>query len=519
MTSDKQSLEISRLQMFSKIALTVSTGLDLQEVVQLVTDTATEWSGGKFGAFFYNVLDEQNELMQLYTVSGAPIEAFSVFDMPRKTAVFAPTFDGVSVVRSDDIRKDPRYGKLAPHYGMPKGHLPVVSYLAVPVVSASGKVHGSLLIAHDEPAKFDAETEAMVCAIAAHAAVAIENAELIKQAQREAQSSRQAQEAVAKLAAIVESSDDAIIGKTLDSTVQTWNASAERLFGYSAEEMIGQPLTRIIPEDRLHEEDKILENIRRGERIQHFETIRQHKDGHLIHVSVSVSPLRDADGVVVGASKIARNITAQKLAAEKQTLLLRETNHRIKNLFSVVGGLVSLSARMADSKDDLARELRQRIGALALAHDLTMPDVTGSTSTGTCATIFELLRAVIGPYEHETSRLIVTGEDMPLASRDLTPLALLFHEFATNAAKYGALSVDGGRLHIRLHKEGENVCMKWTERGGPAVTGKPETTGFGSKLEQFTLQASLRGTVERHWDAEGLTIDLRFPLPPVRTEG
>src|SRR5205085_5080573 len=128
--------------------------LNLENIVQTVTDAATDLSGAKFGAFFYNVIDAQGERYTLYTLSGVPRSAFERFPLPRNTALFEPTFRGLGVIRSDDIRKDPRYGKTPPHHGMPQGHLPVVSYLAVPVVSRSGEVHGGLFFGHDRPGVF-----------------------------------------------------------------------------------------------------------------------------------------------------------------------------------------------------------------------------------------------------------------------------------------------------------------------------------------------------------------------------
>src|SRR5262249_49660780 len=129
-----------RLEMLNRITKAISSKLNLEQIVQTVTDAATELSGAKFGAFFYNVIDAEGERYLLYTLSGAPRAAFEKLGLPRNTAIFEPTFRGTGIIRSDDIRADPRYGKSAPHYGMPKGHLPVVSYLAVPVISKSDEV-------------------------------------------------------------------------------------------------------------------------------------------------------------------------------------------------------------------------------------------------------------------------------------------------------------------------------------------------------------------------------------------
>ena len=177
--------QAERLETLNRISRIISQDLDLDRIVQAVTDEATALSGARYGAFFYNVVDAAGETYFLYALSGAPREAFDKMGMPRNTAVFADTFAGMGVVRSDDIRKDPRYGRNAPHRGMPAGHLPVVSYLAVPVVSSSGEVIGALFFGHDEPDRFAAETEALITAIAAQAAVAIDNARLHHAAQIE----------------------------------------------------------------------------------------------------------------------------------------------------------------------------------------------------------------------------------------------------------------------------------------------------------------------------------------------
>jgi PAS domain S-box-containing protein len=170
-----------RLEIMNMVIGAVAEELDMNKILQKVTDATTSLTGAKFGAFFYNCIDEKGESYMLYTLSGAPRESFDKFGMPRNTAIFHPTFSGVSIMRSDDITKDPRYGKNAPHFGMPKGHLPVVSYLAVPVVSRSGTVIGGLFFGHPEPGKFTIEHETIVTSIAAQAAIGIDNAKLFEE--------------------------------------------------------------------------------------------------------------------------------------------------------------------------------------------------------------------------------------------------------------------------------------------------------------------------------------------------
>jgi PAS domain S-box-containing protein len=199
-TQRKQAEELlqrqaERLEILNRVARIISRDLDLDRIVQAVTDEATAISGAQFGAFFYNVVDAAGESYFLYALSGVPREAFAQFRMPRNTAIFGPTFSGERVVRSGDIRKDPRYGRSAPHHGMPAGHLPVVSYLAVPVVSASREVIGGLFFGHEEPERFGPETEALISAIAGQAAVAIDNARLHRAAQAEIAQRKEAEAA------------------------------------------------------------------------------------------------------------------------------------------------------------------------------------------------------------------------------------------------------------------------------------------------------------------------------------
>ena len=164
--------------------------------MQIVTDAATRLSGAAFGSFFYNVVDDKGESYTLYTLSGAPREAFAEFPMPRNTAVFAPTFNGEGIVRSPDITQDPRFGKNEPYFGMPKGHLPVRSYLAASVVSRTGEVLGGLFFGHSTPGVFDERAERIVAAIAVQAAIAIDKAKLYRAAQDEIARRRRTEEAL-----------------------------------------------------------------------------------------------------------------------------------------------------------------------------------------------------------------------------------------------------------------------------------------------------------------------------------
>jgi two-component system, chemotaxis family, CheB/CheR fusion protein len=285
--------------------------------------------------------------------------------------------------------------------------------------------------------------------------------------------------ATQRLAAIVESSDDAIVSKDLNGIITTWNAGAQRLFGYRAEEVVGKSVTILIPADRFDEEPGILERIRRGERIDHYETVRMRKDGSRFHVSLSVSPLKDRTGTIVGASKIARDITERKLADERQTLLTNELHHRTKNLFAVVQAVASRSFAGKRTVEEAEKAVLSRLRTLAQTHVMLVEREWQG------ADVADVVRTALSPY---TDRVSADGPPVVLTSQAAQNFALALHELATNAAKYGALSTVSGRVHITWSVFKPNghrrFAFRWEERGGPIVA-TPTRKGFGSAvLEQ-----------------------------------
>jgi two-component sensor histidine kinase/PAS domain-containing protein len=181
------------LETLNATGAVLASELELEKIVQGVTDAGLALSGAAFGAFFYNTVDENGDSLMLYSLAGADRSQFDDFGHPRATEVFKPTFEGTAIVRSDDITKDPRYGRNDPHFGMPESHLPVRSYLAVPVKSRSGEVIGGLFFGHPEPARFTDEHEILIRGIASQAAIAMDNSRLYSEAQQEIAQRRKAE--------------------------------------------------------------------------------------------------------------------------------------------------------------------------------------------------------------------------------------------------------------------------------------------------------------------------------------
>ncbi|HRO04973.1 MAG TPA: PAS domain S-box protein, partial [Terricaulis sp.] len=280
-------------------------------------------------------------------------------------------------------------------------------------------------------------------------------------------------EDAARLAAIVSSSDDAIVSKTLDGIVTSWNASAERIFGYTPEEMIGQSITKIIPPELLSEEHHIISELRQGKRVQHFETVRVGKDGRKLHLSITVSPVRDSQGHIIGASKVARDISEHKRAQEIQRLLIDELNHRIKNTLATVQAIAQQTLRRAPNPESFVQSFNGRIQALARAHGL----LTGNSFQS--AEMSDIAREQLALEGWDRTRVSWSGPLVRLEAQPALHLALVLHELGTNARKHGALSSEHGRVSVRWTVERAQrplLRVVWEETGGPLVS-PPATRG------------------------------------------
>ncbi|MGE0256545.1 MAG: PAS domain S-box protein [Alphaproteobacteria bacterium] len=320
------------------------------------------------------------------------------------------------------------------------------------------------------------------------------------------------EQAAHQLAAIVESSSDAILTKDMDGIITSWNAGAHRLFGYVADEVIGRSIKVLIPHDRHDEETVILDRIRRGERVEHYETIRRCKDGRLVDISLTVSPVRNARGEITGASKIARDITERRTAERRQGLMLREMDHRVRNALAVSKAIVNLSSRTEGSREELFRTIQGRLNALADAHALTLPksyDV--ADDTGDMAMLHELIHTVVLPYDTHGiaggGRVRIAGDDIAIRGSAVTSMALIVYELATNAAKHGALASPVGMVDIVCADRDGRFSLSWTESG--VVSGPPDAEGFGSVLLQ-AMVSGLGGELARDFASDCLVVSLSF---------
>lgn len=496
--------ETQVLELLNSVGTAVAAELDLERAVQVVTDAATRLSGAAFGAFFYNVINEKGESYTLYTLSGAPREAFAGFPMPRNTEVFAPTFNGDGIVRSDDIRKDPRFGKNAPYYGHPEGHLPVASYLAAPVVSRTGEVLGGLFFGHPEVGVFDARAERIVAAIAVQGSIAIDKARLYRAAQEEIERRRKVEEALRENEQTLEAKvaertaelireatervqaegrfqllvssvvDYAVFMLDPNGIVSNWNAGAQRIKGYQASEIVGRHFeTFYTPEDRAAGVPRraLQTAIREGK--FEAEGLRVRKDGSTFFASVVINPIRDASGELVGFAKITRDITerrqaqealqrAQEQLAQAQKMegigqLTGGVAHDFNNLLTIIiGNLESLQRALVSGEtldpDRLARSVdyamrgAERAASLTqrlLAFSRRQPLDPKPTDVGRLVTgMSELLRRSLG--EQVSIETVLAG-GLWRVMVDANQLEVSILNLAVNARD---AMPDGGKLTI-----------------------------------------------------------------------
>lgn len=458
------------------LALAQSLAQAPESILQKLADTALALC--RAGSAGVSLLDDAGRGSRLRAVAGEWAR-YADGGMPRE---FSPC--GTAIEQDAPmlcLRPERDFPYLAPV-------TPVLEEGLIVPFRAGAAVGTLWVVSHDPERRFDAEDLRRVTNLGAFAAAAW-------QTLRSLDASR-------LLAAIVESSDDAIVSKDLDGVITSWNRGAERIFGYSADEVVGKPITVIIPPDRHGEEATILGRLRGGERIEHFETVRVRKDGTAVDISLTISPISNAEGRIVGASKIARDISERKSHEARFLALAREAEHRGKNIFATVLAAVHLTE--AETPDELKRAIEGRVQALSNVHRLFVE------SRWSGADLRSLAEAELAAYQGRDGRALIGGAPVMVSPDRAQALAVVLHELATNAAKYGSLSVAEGRVEVDWSRAADGgLVLRWTETGGPPVR-PPRRTGFGTRVMESMVRGQA-GDIRFDWRPEGLACAITLP--------
>ena len=316
---------------------------------------------------------------------------------------------------------------------------------------------------------------------------------------------RRSQANDAMLASLVQQSSDAIFSVTRDGLISSWNPASERLYGFTAEEAITQPLSMIVPEAHRSESASMVAAVMRGETVL-VETVRQRKDGSTIDIAISGAPLRDSQGAIVGISSIHRDITAQRQHEQQINLVMRELAHRSKNLLSIIISMAGQTARNTSSISDFSTRFIQRLQGLAHSHDLLIQQNWRGAS------LRELILSHLEPFlEEDHGRVRLIGPDIFVDPKAAQNIGLALHELATNASKYGALTTPSGHIQISWDAGPNAFVLNWRELSGPRVI-VPQHRGFGQTvLEKLAAQA-LEGQSTLTFNAAGVEWRMEIPV-------
>jgi len=425
-------------------------------------------------------------------------------ETPRSSSFCAHTMLGDRVMEVPDARADPRFADNPLVTGPPN----IVFYAGAPLVSADGVPLGALcVIDHSPRAGLDALQREGLAVLAASVVRRLEErrATLAESAERE---ERQRQ--------------NQLIADALPQIV--WSARPDGYSDYFSArwyEFTGMPpgatdggnwSMPLHPDDVAGAEAAWSHALATGSPYETEYRIRS-AEGHYRWTLVRALPVRDGEGRLLRWIGTCTDIHEQKLAQHEREVISQELAHRIKNIFSVIAGLVAFAARRNPGFADVAADLRARIMALGRAHDFVRPYNSRARTPGKAQeSLHGLLAELFEPYRGaDAPRVLVDGQDVAIDDRSATPLALLFHELATNSAKYGALSVADGTVALHIAKNEGSISLVWRERGGPPVKAPDAGGGFGSQLIELSVVRQLGGSFEYDWRSEGLVATIRIP--------
>ena len=316
----------------------------------------------------------------------------------------------------------------------------------------------------------------------------------------------------AKFRAIADSMPQMVWSTLPDGYHDYYNARWYEFTGVPAGSTDGEGWAGMFhPDDQDRAWQKWRHSLETGEPYQVEYRLRHHS-GEYRWTLGRAMPIRDADGAIVRWFGTCTDINDAKKAAEEREIVAQELSHRIKNIFAVLNGIISLTARTQPEIKPLAETLRARIAALGVAHDFVRPRADIDNSGHSRTTLHGLVATLMRPYrEQDEDRFAISGDDIVIDDLSVTPLALLFHELATNAAKYGALSRPGGNVWIAVNKGADVLTMEWKESVPGMSVSPPDRENFGSRLVALAVEAQLSGTLLRNWEHDGLRVTVTIP--------
>ena len=470
-----------------RVAQAVAREDDLHEIVQVVTDETTEIVGAQFGAFFYNVVGRDGDEYSLYTISGVPRSKFASFPMPRATDIFRPTFEGTAIVRLDDVTVDLRFGRNAPYNGMPPGHLPVRSYLAVPVFIPDGSVVGGLFFGHPEIGVFSAEDEQIAAGISTQAGTAIAKARLLA-AERDA---RAEAEARSHAAIALEYVDDGIAMVDNDGFIRLWNRAAARITGLTDSEVVGRPIGEAVPGW-----ERIALDVPVGDWTSTSRPQTLPLDAHDHELWLSVYGVGFPGGTVYGF----RNVTDERELEELRVELVATVSHELRTPVAAVYGAAQTLRRenlppetVAQLFDMITAE-SERLTGLVDQILLTSQIDAGTLASGQEAVDpLAVAEAVLQNANVIAGRPVVVLEapkQVAPVHADKERVAQVLSNLVENAVKYGTPN-EASQVHVRIVEAPHALRLEVTDEG----PGVPESEQDRIFEKFYRLDPDMKGGV------------------------
>ncbi|HEY8381282.1 MAG TPA: PAS domain-containing protein [Microvirga sp.] len=563
--------ETRTLETLNRTGAQLAGELDLDRLLQTVTDASVELTGARFGAYFHNIMDETGERLHLFTLSGADRASFEAMGRPRATAIFGPTFRNETIIRSDDIPRDPRYGRNAPHQGMPVGHLPVRSYLAIPVVSRTGEVLGGLIFGHPEPSRFTERHERLMQGLAAQAAIAIDNARLYRVAQNELEERRLAEARLRELNETLEqrvaertaerdrmwdTSPDLMLVMDFEGYFRRVNPAWTTILGYATEELEGHHVTEFVAAEDHRETREAYQTAAAGGQARIVNRYR-HKDGSTRWISWVAAPA--ADVTYATGRDITAEIERQAELAQAQDALRQSQKmeamgqltggvaHDFNNLLTPIIGSLDLLVRRSVGSErerrlidgalqsaERAKTLVQRLLAFARRQPLQPVAVDLVSLVHSMA---GLIGSTLGP---QIDMRVQIEPDLPPAVADPNQLEMALLNLAVNARdampEGGALTIGAARASVRGRsselKQGHYVRLSVRDTGMGmdeatraraiepffSTKGIGKGTGLGLSMVHGLAAQLGGGLMIESQPGEGTTVELWLPVSHVPAE-